>query len=180
MATWTAATAIPSGGLITSGWVTAVTSGINMLGAATNAGGNKDLFYARQGTTQTVGTSQTVITFMNEDIDTAGGHDLTANQSRYVIQSAGKYRLAGGIATPALGTAVNDVNIGIVKNSVSAISGSTDVQRSSNIIELVNTPIVYASLNVGDYVELYGYATNSFSTYVSGPQSWFAVEWIAS
>ena len=181
MATWTAATAIPSGGLITSAWMNNVTGMVNFLGA-TSATAGKDLFFARQTVAQTItGATYTALTFSTEDIDVAGGHSIVSQTSRYTAQAAGKYRLTGSISIPA--SLAAQQMVGAFYKNGSLIS--TGAKGAFNVVNVANEqsftmPNLYTSLAVGDYVELYVLKPTGFTTDVSMSQSTFGVEWVGA
>lgn len=186
MATWTAATAIPTGQLITSSWMTNTVNAINFLGAAGGSTVAKDLFFARQGAGQALTASvAAALTFGGEDFDTANGHSTATNTSRYVVQADGKYRLTGGIAIPASTT--SQQIIGAFYKNGTAISNAAKVSvQIPNVAyaQMVVMPTIYASLSktsTNDYVELWVTATTSgFTTETTPVQSFFGVEWIGA
>lgn len=186
MATWTASTAIPSGGLITSAWMNNVTGMINFLGAA-NVSAGKDLFMGRQTTQQTItgGTAvPTALTFGAEDVDVAEGHSIITQTSRYTVKAAGKYRLTGSISIKANQPAQQAVGY-YYKNGSLINTGTKGVFYIVNYASAEQQfimPTVYTSLNTGDYVELYAYGSNAsgFTTDVSMSQSTFGVEWVGA
>lgn len=183
MATWTAATAIPSGGLITSAWMTNVTGAINFLGAASATAG-KDLFFARQTVAQTIpNNTVTALTFTTEDIDVANGHSTSTNTSRYTAQASGKYRLTGSIACPAFAAA--DVNWygAFYKNGSLLASGAKAMFVTHSINNAVTyiMPAYYTTLTAStDYVELVVFKAVGFNTEISASQSTFGVEWVGA
>lgn len=161
MATWTAATAIPSGGLITSAWMNNVTSMVNFLGGASLTT-SKDMAMLTSGTaTQTlVASTWTAVSFpvANEIYDTADGHG-TANPTRYTVKASGKYLVSGYVGQAAGGTTGEAVSLGFRVNG----SGTTRPGngREYAFVNINNarditytTPTVGLSLSVGDYVEL--------------------------
>ena len=175
MATWTAATAIPAGGLITSAWMTNITGAANFLGASGTSA--KDLFFARQTVAQAIpGNSYTALTFTTEDIDAAGGHSTTTNTSRYTVQAAGKYRLTGSISVPASVTASQMVGA-FYKNGTLATPGGKGTFNvvSTTAEQSFIMPNLYVSLNASDYVELQVFKPTGFTTDVSVSQSTFGV-----
>ena len=186
MATWTAATAIPSGSLITSAWMTNVTGAINFLGAA-NATAGKDLAYLRRTTTQslTAGT-WAAVGFNAEDFDVANGHDNTTNNSRYTAVAAGKYRLTGNVhfthttGTSALSGAFRKNGSG--SSLTGFITGSAIVidPPSAGRYGLVIPPTL-VSLAAGDYVELM--VNNSNASPAIDPTTYgvaFGIEWVGA
>lgn len=180
MATWTAATAVATGGLITSAWMNTTVGAINFLGAASSSTG-KDLFFARQGSAQAIGLGAIPypLTFGGEDIDVAGGHSTTTNTSRYTATAAGKYRVFGAVAIPSsYGT--RSVTVGFLKNGSTVGINNTRYGQSAN--QLIYAPTQYISLNANDYIELYTYGSglDSFTTIVGTTASHFGVEWVGA
>jgi len=183
VATWTAATAIPTGQLITSSWMTNTVNAINFLGAAGGSTVAKDLFFARQGTGQALTvTTGNVLTFGGEDFDTANGHSTATNTSRYTVQAAGKYRLTGGVAIPS-SAAQQTVRAAFYKNGSALSEAAKCYIAISNVgfPQTIVMPTVYASLAVNDYIEIHAipYAAG-FTTEVTNSQSFFGVEWIGA
>lgn len=188
MATWTAATAIATGNLITSSWMSNTVNAVNFLGAAGGSTVAKDLFFARQGSVQSIGAGAvfTPITFAGEDFDAANGHSTSSNQSRYVVQAAGKYRLMGGVAVA--GTVTDNVTVGYLKSLGGTGTSSLISQAAQNVgvvagasNTIIYAPTILVSLAAGDYVELATYrGLNGFSTVISGVQSYFGVEWVGA
>lgn len=182
MATWTAATAIPSGGLITSAWMNNVTSMVNFLGASSVTAG-KDLFMGRQTVAQTISNATiTALTFTTEDIDVADGHSNSTNPSRYTAKAAGKYRLTGSISVPA--NLAAQQMVGYYYKNGSLISTGTKgvfyVANYASAEQQMIMPTIYTSLAAGDYVELMVLKPTGFTTDVSMSQSTFGVEWVGA
>lgn len=114
------------------------------------------IFQGRQAVAQTLTTAVfAAITFDAEDVDSAGGHSIVSNTSRYVAQYAGWYRSSGG-----MGVAANATGRRLTKWR---INGTTDVNGSG-----IYLPATAASsfkmpaasvkffLNVSDYAEMMG------------------------
>lgn len=180
MATWTAATAIPAGNLITSAWMSTTTAAINFLGASSSTAG-KDLFFARQGSGQVIAAATyTALTFGGEDIDVANGHSTSTNTGRYTAQAAGKYRLVGSIAIPNFGASGAAIIGAYYKNgAVIATDAKAAFVNPAAQATLV-MPTYYVSLAATDYVELRVFNATGFTTDVSGQQSTFGVEWVGA
>lgn len=185
MATWTAATAIPTGNLITSAWITNVTGMINFLGAS-GATAGKDLFFARQTVAQVIpNATYTALTFTQqagEDMDVANGHSVTTNPSRYTAQASGKYRLTGSIALPANLAAQQMVGAFYKNGSLisTGAKGTFYVVNYASAEQSWIMPNLYTSLSAGDYVELMVFKPTGYTTDVSVSQSTFGVEWVGA
>lgn len=183
MGTFTAATAIPNGGLITGAWMSNVTLGLNFLAGAGGVSVAKDLFFARQGSGQVIpAATYTALTFADEDIDLADGHSKTTNTSRYTATAAGKYKLSGGIAIPNFGAAGANIVGAFYKNGAVLATNAKAFfpNAAATNGQLLVMPTYYVSLAAGDYVELYVFNATGFTTDVTGQQSYFGVEWVAA
>ena len=184
MATWTAATAIPTGQLITSAWMSNVAGAINFLGASGSSTG-KDLFFARQTVAQALdftGGAYVALTFTTEDIDVANGHSTSSQFSRYTAQAAGKYRLSGSISVPQ-NVAAQQMVGAFYKNGAVISSGakaSFYVGSYATTEQCFVMPNVYLTLATTDYVELRVTKGTNFTTEVSAGQSTFGVEWVGA
>lgn len=180
MGTFTAATAIPTGGLITSAWMTNNTADINFLGAAGGTTIAKDLAFIRRATSQSI-SGWTIISFDAEDIDAANGHSTTAPYAyRYTAVAAGKYRLTGACAIAWTGASSPVLGCQFQKNGV-AITGSTAYRNPYNAVnETMILPTTYVSLAVGDYVAMAVNVTGSATSPIVDPSSGavqMGVEW---
>jgi hypothetical protein len=135
--------------------------------------------YASTSQAIATGTTDTPITLDTEDYDSDNGHSTTTNSSRYVIQVAGTYRIAGtgALATNATGNRKLGININGVNARGGAIQGAAIASNSWS-------GVVYTEqvLGVGDYVELVCWQTsggslNTSATTGFGPVlmvSWFS------
>lgn len=108
-----------------------------------------------QTTVQTCANNTlTPINFDTTALDTDNGHSNVTNNTRYTCQVAGWYLVIGGVGWAPNG-AGNRLTL-IYKNGVLTSWGS-GVFTATN----VNSTVVQASwmvqMNVGDYVEIYGY-----------------------
>lgn len=183
MATWTAATAIPAGGLITSAWMSTTTAAINFLGASSSTAG-KDLALLRQTTNQTglTASTYTALTWNAEDFDTANGHSTSANTSRYTAQAAGKYRVQAHVYMGAGGTnATQNLVFRLYKNGV-AQTGFTDSQpnKTASITGHYVTPVWLISLAASDYVEVFINPDWTAATASATLNSICSIEWVGA
>lgn len=181
---FTAATAIPTGQLITSAWMTNTIGDINFLGAAGGSTAAKDLAFMRRTTNQTLTTATfTAINFDAEDIDAAGGHSTSTNTSRYTAVNAGKYRLGGGAyITYSSGTPVIAACFrlnGSGTGSTGYIAGSLTrlVPGTSTACSIV-MPTTLVSLAAGNWVEFVVYCDGTSPQVDSSYQPSFSVEWV--
>lgn len=187
MATWTQATAIPQGQLITAAWMTNAVNDVNFLGASGSS--SKDLFFAIQQATQTLSTSlTTVISFgaSSEVVDKANGHDTTTNNSRYTIQAAGYYRVQAKIGLAISSGTPSYVYAMVFKTS----GGTTTTVPGSAIYTGVSTsrvvttslPATIVQCAVGDYLQLHARTdAGSIDTVGAGADATtFLVEWVGA
>lgn len=184
MGTFTAATAIPTGGLITSAWMTNTVGDLNFLGAAGGATVAKDLCFMRRTTNQTLTTSTwTAISFDAEDFDAANGHSTSSNTSRYTATASGKYRLGGcayisyNSGTPAIsaGFRLNGSGTG----SSGYIAGSLcRVYPATSTAASIVLPTTLVSLTAGNWVELIVYCDGTSPQVDNAYQASFSVEWV--
>lgn len=184
MATWTAATAVPAGNLITAAYMTTTANAINFLGAA-DATYGKDLalIYSDAAQTGLTASTYTALTFPKEDFDVAGGHSITTNTSRYTAAASGKYRIAGAIYMAAGGTnATQNIVFRLYINGASQSAYTFSVpNRTASIPGHYDLPMWYISLSAGQYVELFvqpdwAAATGS----AAATRSWLTVEWVGA
>jgi len=96
-----------------------------------------------------------VVTFNTEIQDTAGGHDLVTNTSRYTVQSGhgGLWLLGGKMSWD--GNTTNR-RIGLFrKNGSITIEGSYVSMPPATTTGILPMPAIIANLSAGDYVELH-------------------------
>lgn len=114
--------------------------------------------------TNLVDSTNTVLSWDNEDIDTHGFHSPTTNPSRITPNRAGIYKFYGTLFLPG---AADYVTVGLVvaKNGVNQAPfirtqpGTTAAQRSFSVSD------VYLTMNgTTDYAELIGYQDNTANT----------------
>ena len=110
----------------------------------------------------------TILSFNSERFDTDNIHDAVTNNSRLTCQTSGVYAISASIAWAANVTGVREMGIYLNGAKISsyklpaASSGATEMNISA-----------LHQLNVGDYVQVYGYQTSGAALdvqYVS-PQS---------
>jgi hypothetical protein len=133
--------------------------------------GNGPAFSAYQSTGQT-GLSNSVytkISLQTELFDTNNNFDSTTNY-RFTPTVAGYYMLIGSLYFTTVG--INNY-ISIWKNG-SAIAYGTAYPTASGASNPFSTITTLTYLNgTTDYVELYGYATNTWSTGVGAANTYF-------
>lgn len=115
----------------------------------------------RSGDVSTSTGVETKIALNASTFDDVGGFDLVNN--RYVAKVAGKYRASGSIGWDSNGTGVR--GIGLRKNGTEF--ARAQVQPSGTSATITSTSDV-VSINVGDYIELYGVQTSGGSLNVFG------------
>ena len=193
MATWTAATAIPAGGLITSAWMTNITGAANFLGASGTSA--KDLFFARQTTSQSLtansrGTANR-INWDTEDIDAANGHGTaTGVYMGYTAQAAGKYAIQASIPMTIGGATTDTIAVSFFKGTGG--TGNTEMsgarysfpnQNSVSTFTYV-TPVYIATVAAGEVIDIRvtpGYAgasTNAGTANNIQPQ--VSIQWVGA
>lgn len=121
-----------------------------------------------QGTTQTLSSGWTVLTFDQTTVDTYGGHSNTVNPSRYTAQVVGWYVVAG---TAVLGNnATGGRGCLVGRNSVHVPGSGALVQAANGLPTGVSDAAWPVFLNVGDFVEVSGIqgSGGSLSTTFSG------------
>jgi len=185
MATWTQATAIPQGQLITAAWMSNVVNNVNLLGASGSA--SRDMFFAVQQATQTLNTTTTnFISFgaASEIVDKANGHDTTTNNTRYVCQAAGYYRVSAKIALQASSTASYAV-VRVTKTTgatTTAIPGSTLYAGISTSRPVHSTlPPFLVSCAANDYLQLNAFVdAGTCATETGSDGTTFLVEWVGA
>lgn len=141
------------------------------------------IFQGRQTVAQSLTTGvYTALTLDAEDVDTAGGHSIVTNTSRYVAQYAGwaDVNASAGFASNVTGRRL----LKLRTNGTTDINGS-DVSMFSGITGVLKnvTPVVKIFFNVTDYVEMMpaqesGGALNTAVTTVD--QSMMGYKWISN
>lgn len=183
MATWTAATAIASGQLITAAYMTNTANAINFLGAADGTYG-KDLALIYSDATQgsLTAATYTALTFPKEDFDVAGGHSTTSNTSRYTAVASGKYRVTGSIYMNNGGTNASQ-NI-VFRLYISGVAQANYTYSTPNKTATIpghyDLPTWYISLSAGQYVELFVNPDWAASTGSATLRSHLAIEWVGA
>lgn len=144
---------------------------------------NRPILEVRQTSVQSIsGATSTAINFDAEDIDNDGMHSTSSNTSRATAQTAGRYRVGGGISWAGNGAGR--------RNCQWAINGAVQNGVDAGIAAGGNTnalPVAARSmtlhLNVGDYLELLGFQDcgGSLNTAVTtSQQPGMSVEWIGT
>ncbi|MGO1049776.1 hypothetical protein [Crossiella sp. CA198] len=140
------------------------------------------LFRAVQSASQVINnTTWTSLTFATEDIDRDNGHSTSVNTSRYTAQTAGRYRVNGGVTFNFTGTSIVATRLAV---NGTAVNGSAQFHgKSNNNFSSARTDdIVY--LGIGDYVEVQAWhdAGAAWGTEVSGGDvaPHFRAQWISS
>jgi hypothetical protein len=121
------------------------------------------IFVGYQATTQLL-TNNTVaaISLDMELVDSDGGHSPTVNNSRYTAQVAGWYAVSGVVSFVSNGSVVRLAYI--VKNGTGGTVGAyVEYTAASAGITSVPLNVQIVQLNVGDYVELYGFQNSGGS-----------------
>lgn len=190
MATWTAATAIPTGNLITSAWMTNVTGMINFLGASGTSA--KDFAYLRQTTAQSMtalsaGTANR-INWDTEDFDAANGHGTaTTVYMGYTAQASGKYALQACIPMAAGGASTDTISIRFFKGSGGTANTEITGGRftfnnvSTSSISAYTTPVFFTSVTAGDVIDVRVVPTTTTSTNAGTliSPSW-SIQWVGA
>jgi hypothetical protein len=143
------------------------------------------VFEGRQTAAQPIATGTNVgITFDAEDIDTDNGHSTSVNTTRYVAQTAGRFRVGGGVSWVANATgrraAIWFVNSAATAGSEANMATAVNAQPCA-------TPARSKTLfmNIGDYVELAGLqdsggSLNTGSAVAGSLQCNMSVQWIGT
>lgn len=149
---------------------------MNAFRDAINFVANPPLALLFQSTAQTINnTTNTAITFDSTVSDTYGGHSNTTNNSRYVAQVAGWYRIIGTITWAANNT--GDRTISIAKNgSVIGYFGQGVPAAGLGVNPQVNVNGL-VQLNAGDYVEIDTYQDSGAGVATKANGSSMAVVW---
>jgi hypothetical protein len=160
MATWTQATAIPQGQLITAAWMSNIVNDVNLLGASGSS--SRDFFYGIQQTSQTLSTANNFVTFgaSSEIVDKANGHDTASQTTRYTIQAAGYYRVQAKIGTQLSSGTPSYIYSAIYKtvsggSTPVIVPGSATYATVSTVRPIIAVlPAVIIQCAVGDYLQL--------------------------
>lgn len=106
-------------------------------------------------TSITAGTTGVAIPFASENIDRDNGHSTTVNTSYYTAQTAGWYYVQGSASFAS--TAATSRGTALKVNGTTIVAGSTSSIGIANA-GFVSSSSALVYLNVGDYIELWGYA----------------------
>jgi hypothetical protein len=111
------------------------------------------VFQGRATSTQSVGNSSSTAVLLNaEDVDSAGGHSLVTNTSRYTFVYPGWYRGGGGVSYAANATGTRAAELFV--NAAIINGGSTMLAAFASVTCRVPTRSMLFYGNVGDYLEL--------------------------
>jgi len=119
---------------------------------------NVPMFHAYQSSAQSISSGAwAAISLNTTTIDTYGGHSDTVNNSRYTAQVAGWYMVSGVAAFGANATGFRAAKVN-VNGSTTLNGGNGYAQNTGGTFNCPATsPVRPVYLNVGDYVELYGF-----------------------
>ncbi len=140
----------------------------------------------RQTTLQPLATAVWVaITFPTEDEDTdvdlVGGHSTSVNTSRYTARYAGRYDLGGAVSTAVSGTGARGTKWQV--NGVDVAGSQLVLPSQASFSNICPARRKQVYLNVGDYVELFGFQSSggSLDTSVSPTteQSHMSIRWVS-
>lgn len=105
----------------------------------------------------------TAIAMDTSSLDTYSGHSNTVNNTRYTAQVPGYYRIAGIVGWAINSTGIRATSVGI--NGSPQID--SQVELSATTANTSAPAQLVAFLNLGDYVEMFGYQ-NSGGTLATG------------
>jgi hypothetical protein len=140
------------------------------------------VFQGRQTVAQSLATNTGVaINLDTEDIDTDGGHSTVTNTSRYVGQTPGWYRLAGGGSCAANATGAR-LSWASKNGTVIPGSATAGIPNAGNAMELA-CKTLFVNLNgTTDYVEVDFFQSSggALNTVVAGneAQPLLNVQWV--
>lgn len=144
---------------------------------------NRPICEVRQTSPQSVANGNTTVgvAFDTEDIDNDGMHSTVTNTSRITAQTAGRFRVSGGVGWAAGSTNRRGcwwmVN-GTANNGSETIGQASAANSTSNC---ARSKSIF--LNVGDYAELLPFQDSGVSTNTSGTtfeQPNACVHWIGT
>lgn len=144
---------------------------------------NPPIAKMRNSTTQSFTTATaTAMTWDTEDFDTAGGHSITTNTSRYTCQTgyAGRYRVNAVTEWAINATGIRETWFRV---NGANIAGSSD-RKSATADSITTNASTIVTLVAGDYVEVFVQQTSggALATIIGGStyqQSYFEVQWIS-
>ena len=152
---------------------------LNSLRDALNFLINPPLASLYQNVSQNIATTAwTAITMDSSLLDSYGGHSNSVNPSRYTAQVAGWYSIGGGAGFVANATGGRGADV--YKNGAFITAGAGVVGTAGAGASHV-TPLsgVMVFLNVGDYVEIYGWqnGANPLATATGQYASYAFIRW---
>jgi len=139
------------------------------------------VFQGRQAVAQSIPNSaNTAILLDTEDLDSDNGHSTVTNTSRYTAQTAGWFRVQGGVSLT--GNATGTRNMFIAKNS-GALAGSGTNNSVPGAASFAGaTRAGFVSLVVNDFVETFFFQNSggALNTLISGVeiQCNMHVQWV--
>ncbi|MDG4799058.1 hypothetical protein [Micromonospora sp. WMMD980] len=119
------------------------------------------------------------VNMQSEDLDTANGHSTSSSTSRYVVQTAGWYRLAGGVTFVGNGTGRRGTRW--LKNGTNPVDGGDVLIAAAGTGAggpPASSPLVL--LQAGDYIELQVFQDSGSSLALvtsAANHTWMSVEW---
>lgn len=138
------------------------------------------LYEGRQTVAQSIpNAANTPVNMDTEDIDTDGGHSTVTNTSRYTVQTAGWWRISGGVGMTANGTGARQTSI--LKNS-GVNSGSAQWLAPGAVTFSGSARSKCISAIVGDFFEIAMFqnstvALNTVITSVDGQPN-MSAQWV--
>lgn len=114
---------------------------------------NVPIFVGTQTTVQSTANGWTPASLDTEQIDSYGGHSNTTNPSRYTVQVAGWYTVAGVAVFVGSGTGIRAARIQVNGNYVQGTAQFV-APSSTGSFTGVMTATRAVQLSPGDYVEL--------------------------
>jgi len=134
----------------------------------------------RQGVAQSLTSgTQTAITMDLEDRDNDGGHSTSSNTSRYTAQTAGWFRVDGGVTYIANATGIR-VQFWRINNVTQNVGGTASASIGTGTSTRMAAASVFMFLNVADFVELFGDQTSGgalLTDVANGAQSYMTVDY---
>lgn len=143
---------------------------------------NPPIFQGRQTSSQTFTTGvEAAVTLDVEDVDSAGGHSTVTNTSRYTAVYPGWYWPGSG--TSYVANATGGRNAAYKVNGTNVNAGGVTVPGQATLSTRVPGRGMLVFLNVGDYIELWGYQSSggNLGSSVTGiDQPGLTVKWVSN
>lgn len=121
-------------------------------------------------------TPYNTVPFQSSTEDNWNGHSNVTNNTRYVIQVAGTYRISGAITWTTNATGIRAADIQKNGTRISGVDEFTQV-ASSNFAS-VWIPAVNVVCVVGDYLEMGGYQNSGASLNTVTGSTYLSVEFL--